>query len=541
MTSRQAATRIPLLWLLVPLMGGLVGAHSFPTGSPIAWLAAAGVLYCGAFIAKSSTPWIWQSIIVVASVCLGYGYHLHLDAQNQARLDYPPRHAALTIEIERVFSKNAQKANGIARLVNPPDHLQDLDGVKLYFSLYNDAPQVSIAPTSQIKALAVLERASPEGRANGFQSYLKNIGTWGSFTRGPILEEVSPATSRHTFLSNARDWIQNRLLHGIDPSQSYAATYVAMTLGLRSALSPEQKDVFLKSGTMHLFAISGLHIGIIAACIHALLQLTRLPLHWLAIVSLVLIALFVAITGGAASAWRALLMIACYYLCQASRLQSAPLNALALSALICLIIDPRQLFQAGFQMSYGTVSAILLYGVPLANRANNAWQPFSQLPKATWNSFHHTTAIVSRYTINLFCIGLSTSLVSGFFSIAYFNTLPVVGILINFALLPIASLAIVAGFCSLLASLLFLTPLAIVFNNAAALLLSGIERSLAQLTAERFTYLQSESANTTLLLSVTCTVVAALAWGYSSKWPVKLRYLWLPPIATNFLAIFMVL
>ena len=306
-----------------------------------------------------------------------------------------------------------------------------------------------------------------------------------------------------------------------------------MTLGLRNELDTDQKETFLKSGTMHLFAISGLHIGVIAACIHALLQLLRIPRIWLPVLSIILIATFVSITGGSASAWRALLMIACYYLCQSCRVQSAPLNALVLSALICLLIDPRQLFHAGFQMSYATVAVILLYGVPLANRANSAWKPFENLPKVAWSKIHHVISTSTHYAINLFCIGLSTSLVSGFFSIAYFNTLPVAGIITNFLLLPLASLAIIAGVCSIFASLIALSPLSILFNNAAALLLFGIESSLNWLTKWSFTSLQTTAPNTTLLLSLVCSTLVLLTWAYSKNWKSPLRYLWLPAVATN--------
>ena len=123
-----------------------------------------------------------------------------------------------------------------------------------------------------------------------------------------------------------------------------------MMLGMKSELTREQEQLFLENGTMHLLAISGLHIGVIAACGHALFLLVRFPKNWIPIPNIVLIGLFVIMTGGAPSAWRALLMIACY-LCLSSKRQAASLNALVLSALICLIVDPLQLFLAGFQLS----------------------------------------------------------------------------------------------------------------------------------------------------------------------------------------------
>ena len=91
-------------------------------------------------------------------------------------------------------------------------------------------------------------------------------------------------------------------------------------------------------------------------------------------------------TGGAPSAWRALLMIACYYLCLSSKRQAASLNALVLSALICLIVDPLQLFLAGFQLSYTTVVAILLYGVPMGSVLTKKWAPLHWNPEGPVDS-----------------------------------------------------------------------------------------------------------------------------------------------------------
>src|SRR5690606_8486486 len=93
---------------------------------------------------------------------------------------------------------------------------------------------------------------------------------------------------------------------------------------------------------------------------------------------------YVDITGGTPSAVRAFWMVTCLLGARQIRAPSNSLAALAASALVVLVIDPHQLFSASFQMSYGIVAALLLYGVPLQERWLARWQPWATLPKAGW-------------------------------------------------------------------------------------------------------------------------------------------------------------
>src|SRR5690606_40928374 len=113
---------------------------------------------------------------------------------------------------------------------------------------------------------------------------------------------------------------------------------------------------------MHLFAISGLHIGVIAAGIHAFLSLLRVPRLPKLVTGLTLLWLYVQITGGTPSAVRAFSMVALFQLTLQLRLPGNPVSAVATAALLVLMVDPLQLFSASFQMSYGIVASLLLYG-----------------------------------------------------------------------------------------------------------------------------------------------------------------------------------
>ena len=181
-------------------------------------------------------------------------------------------------------------------------------------------------------------------------------------------------------------------------------------------------------------------------------------------------------------------------------------------------------------MSYATVAAILLFGVPLAARYQEKWQPFKSIPRAAWGPFQKTISITIRFAAGGFWVSLAAFMTSSLFGILYFNTFPTLGILTNLLLLPIASLVIVSGFCSLIGTLVPFGFLSLLFNNAAILLLLFIHKILEFLSSFSWTSLEATHSSGSPLLLATIFLLIILAWGYERQWNVKLALLLLPPI-----------
>ena len=103
-------------------------------------------------------------------------------------------------------------------------------------------------------------------------------------------------------------------------------------LGTTHELSEEQETLFMQSGTMHLFAISGLNIGVVAGALQTLLLLIRLPPWARFVIGAVLLWLFVDITGGSPSAVRAFTMAVFLHAALVLRRPANLLAALLLSS-----------------------------------------------------------------------------------------------------------------------------------------------------------------------------------------------------------------
>ncbi len=186
-----------------------------------------------------------------------------------------------------------------------------------------------------------------------------------------------------------RDTVLLRLLRGVHPAEN-RRILAAMTLGYRQGMDQADRDAYLRSGTIHLFAISGLHVGILYALILCMLQLTRVPFTWRYAVAPLILLLYVLATGAAAPAMRAWLMVTVWSTGRARRWPVVPTNTVLIAALLLLLINPFSLLQVGFQFSFVIVLCLIwgwqqAQGVRLGLHEKLAWVP-SRLRAATWRS-----------------------------------------------------------------------------------------------------------------------------------------------------------
>lgn len=155
-------------------------------------------------------------------------------------------------------------------------------------------------------------------------------------------------------------WASGQLERGL-PSDLAVGLLRAMTLGWRTALTDEVSEVFMRSGTMHVFAISGLHIGLLSGILLTLFQVVRLPRAACAVLVIPLIWFYTAATGWQPSAVRATTMMTVVALSWALVRPGDLLNSLGWAALVILAWEPRQLFHAGFQLSFAVVASLALW------------------------------------------------------------------------------------------------------------------------------------------------------------------------------------
>ena len=530
--TRSLGHRAPLLWLVLPLAAGLAAGRSGLNGLPVLCLAAALMAAVGAFRASVHSARLWGVWLVASMLLAGsaaYGLH-------RARLrdweSLPPREARLELRVDRTFDvAGSGRASGLATIVGTEPHLRDLTGQRLHYSL--SLPRGSPAPirSAVVSTIGVLSTLPEHPPTDTFDGYLAGAGINFRYGRGRVRAETKPPRAYYRACAWAAAQCSSILGRGIaDKRPELAGLLRAMMLGSTHDLTDEQHALFMQSGTMHLFAISGLNIGVIAAALQTLLLLLRVPRWGRLVLGTTVLWLFVDLTGASPSAVRAFAMATFVQTALTWQRPGNLLASLTLSAFAVVVLAPFQFFSASFLMSYGIVAALLLIGVPLGE----AWQDrialWRSVPKVTWSLWQRLSADLWRRLAATLAIGLATTLVSLVTSVLFFRLLTPGALAANLIMIPAASLVTLGGFASLLCGAIGFDAGAVVCNHAAALLLFAIERlvrfSVQVPGASLPAHFTADWAGSVLLT----LLMAALLAGYAVDWRRTFGGWW-PPFA----------
>ncbi|MFH1995493.1 MAG: ComEC/Rec2 family competence protein [Candidatus Omnitrophota bacterium] len=133
----------------------------------------------------------------------------------------------------------------------------------------------------------------------------------------------------------------------------------ALLLGSRERFPDSVKEMFIKTGTVHIIAISGLHVGIISVFVFFVLGAFRIPKNISCGIVIVVTTIFCVIAGARPSVVRATIMAVVLFAGYALERESDIYNSLSLAALILLTVNPYQIFEIGFQLSFISVLSIV--------------------------------------------------------------------------------------------------------------------------------------------------------------------------------------
>ena len=538
MADRTLGHRAPLLWLVLPLMAGLASGRAAEDLAGRGLLAPALAAAVLAVAAARRAPRLWAPALAAAlTLAGGASYTLH--RQRLAGWDErPPREARLTLQVERVFAQtDPRKVSGLARVVAADGQFRALVRQRVAFALSLRAGDPAPLRSTVLLTSGVLAPLPRHPVPDSFEDYLDKAGVNFRLARGRALAVVRAPTCYRRFCARALLRLESLLGEGVAERQpALAAIYRAMMLGQKQQLGDEQETLFKRSGTMHLFAINGLHIGIVALTLRALLAAARCPRAVAVPLALAVVWLDVDLTGATPSALRAFLLVACH---ETGRLARRPPNgvaSLAAAALLVLLADPMALFSASFQMSYGVVLTVLCLGLPLAETLARRWRPFDDLPQATWHAAHHAVTWSLRWLAGALGLGISALLVGAITGAAFFQLFAPIGLLVNLALVPLASLTIMAGFASVATGLGGLTRAPLLFNHAALVLLWTIDRAIHLALRLPGGWWPAHWRTTWAAPLALATLLVSVVAGYAGGWRPS-RGGWWPPFVVTAVAL----
>ncbi len=298
--------------------------------------------------------------------------------------------------------------------------------------------------------------------------------------------EVIPDNQRYQYKSIFSSLREDRILNLAPVLETLETQSVlkALLLGERSAITPEQWSLFKNTGTAHLMAISGLHIGIAAGFgylfsrfiffLFRSINLSRLfllvPRQYIEYLAGSLFAFYYALLSGlSVPTLRALFMLNLYVVLKIARKHLPPQNALSIILLVLLIIDPLNVLTMSFWLSFYSVS-ILIYFFNIKKSLIQHNDDLSLSPiKKTLNNLYHFLKNLIKTQIAFF---LTLPVISSLWTIPFSLTAPV----INLIAVPVVTIIIVPlGILSIL-----LSYICISFSKGLLYLIDQINLGLLQ-------------------------------------------------------------
>lgn len=322
------------------------------------------------------------------------------------------------------------------------------------FGLLVEAPGEDIAINGNERLALVAEVRIPRGQANpglfDYREYLAGRGIAGlarviGDSDIVILEPsgfrfrdlLSPGVTAGSVRARL-----NELHAKLYPDPRVRGVAAAIILGAREQTDPHLREDFALSGTIHVLVVSGLHVGFVAAAVFSLLAPLAGRGWTTTIFTLAAVLLFALVSGGRPSVLRASFMSAAFLLTFPLQRQTRPLNTLLAAFAFLLLFNPSWLFEPGFQMSFAAVTGIILL-TPRLER------PFQAL---RWWQIRPL-----RRLARIFLASLAAQVAVGPLTAWYFSRVSVIGLIANVPMIPLAGAAVLSGFASDIAAVVWLS------------------------------------------------------------------------------------
>jgi competence protein ComEC len=240
-------------------------------------------------------------------------------------------------------------------------------------------------------------------------------------------------TYKESTLSSLRKYISAVLSSAI-PDSSASGFVEAVLIGAGNSLPPETWQEFNRAGLTHILVVSGFNLGLVALFTYYLLRLFRIRSRILrSIITLAVVVAYLLIIGGQPSILRATIVVIVFLAARIFERKTDLLNITAAAACINLIISPNELFNIGFQLSYGAVFSL---GV-IAPQLDRLF-----LNEILYPSFHQKAY---RYCMSIFFGTIAVFFGTLPILIYHYQQVSIIGLFTNILIIPISGLITILG------------------------------------------------------------------------------------------------
>jgi len=313
----------------------------------------------------------------------------------------------------------------------------------------------------------------PEGPRNpgamDYRRWLERHGIYNRFRVDPsqpgIIESHGHGNRFIAWAESARHRMEKILSTDLEGAPEVLGAIKGICLGITDNTPEGFTDDFRFTGTMHLFSVSGLHVGMLAVLIWFVLKAARVPRGWAVALTIPLLFFYVAVTGLKSGSIRSATMASILMIGLVLFRRSPLVNTLAAAAFLQLAIDTNTLFSAGWQFSYAVVLAILVAAPPIQHRVVGLYAPDPFLPPKLLTRGERILFGCWKEIAALFAVSAAAWIGSLIPTVAYFHLVSFSALGANLLAVPLAFGVLALGVLALLGGSYSLW-VAGAFNNA---------------------------------------------------------------------------
>lgn len=292
-------------------------------------------------------------------------------------------------------------------------------------------------------------------RRTNYRDYLYNQGIYAVFNVKNSFQVINSSRNSGFWLKRFAIFLKKEMERMLFKyvSRLSAAILDAMILGERRNIPEFINSSMIKSGTVHILVVSGFNVGIVSFMIILFLKLIRLPRDLLFCTAIPCVVIYCFMTGASVPVVRATVMSIVFMLGFLLKREPDIYNSCSVAIIFILLVNPRQLFDVGFQLSFASVLAIVYLYPKIKSLLHIGNVKIKHL----------------RFILEGGLVSFSAWLGTMGFIAYYFRIFSPVTVLANIFIVPLAALITLCGFSMILIGLIF-SPLAPFFGSTSELL-----------------------------------------------------------------------
>ncbi len=342
-----------MIQLLLPLLMGILLGHQIEEEWPM-WLSMIALLLCLLLICfrKPGFSGMMLQLFLLLYGMSGGARIGRIPDQHFSKGDY--QHLICRVNEVTNYTWGCRGTVDVIKVVDTLGRIREKRG-QIVFRSFLDPNQLSIGSVWLLNRSDIRETDTAVLGA-GYAAYLKRQGVFHSATINSIENQVGKSSLN--FAERARRIIRSATSN-LGLSTSNTAIIYALLTGDKAGIDKSIRRDFARSGVVHVLAVSGMHVGMLFLVLNFLFKYAVRSKKIRAVLILICLWSYCAVAGFSPSISRACTMFTFIIVADSLGRRTSIYNSIAASAFLLLIINPANLLEIGFQLSYSAVIGIV--------------------------------------------------------------------------------------------------------------------------------------------------------------------------------------